>query len=56
MTSEFRRLNFKRDLQEIESDTNWIYLDHFTYAMTHCLNNTPTRFGARRRRPQGVPS
>ena len=28
-------------------------MEHFSYTKLHCLNNTPTRFGARRRHPQG---
>jgi len=30
-------------------------LHHFSYTKLHCLNNTPTCFGAHRRHPQGVP-
>jgi hypothetical protein len=29
---------------------------HFSHTKSSCLSNTPTRFGARRRHLQGVPS
>jgi hypothetical protein len=28
-------------------------MDHYSYTKLHCLNNTPTRCGVRRRHPQG---
>ena len=38
------------------SASNQRLMHHFSYTKLHCLTKNPTRFGVRRRHPQGVSS